>query len=152
MTQEPTIYFDLDGTLYDLYNTPNWLERITTLEDATAYADENALLVDMVELHKVLFALMDKCYTVGVISWLAGGASSEFDRKVREVKREWIKKFLPMATEVHIVKYGTPKHRTIRRQPDAIIVDDNAEVRTLWTHGAAIDATENLIESLRGLL
>ena len=149
---KPTIFFDLDGTLYDLYSQPNWLERITTMADPTAYANEDALLVNMVDLHEVLFALMAQGYSVGVISWLAGGASAEYDKAVRQVKREWVKKFLPMATEIHIVRYETPKHRVIRRQPDAIIVDDNAGVREAWTHGQAIDATKNLVESLRELL
>jgi len=149
---KPTIYFDLDGTLYDLYGMPDWLERITALEDASAYASEDALLVDMVALHEILYALMAQGYTIGVITWLAGGASKGYDKAVRATKREWIRKFLPMATEIHIVRYETPKHGIIRNQPNAIIVDDNAEVREAWTHGQAIDATENLIESLRGLL
>jgi FMN phosphatase YigB (HAD superfamily) len=149
---KPTIYFDLDGTLYDLYSMPNWLERITTLADATTYASEDALLVDMVRLHEVLYTLIDKGYSVGVVSWLAGGASSDYDKAVRKVKKEWIKKFLPMATEIHIVKYGTPKHRIINQREDAILVDDNAEVREMWNHGAVIDATEDLIEALERLV
>ncbi len=150
----PTIYFDLDGTLYNLYGMPNWLERITTLADPSAYAadTDDALLVDMVALHEVLYALMDKGYSIGVVTWLAKNASAEYDKAVRRVKREWLKKFLPMATEIHIVRYGTPKHRIINNKVDAIIVDDNAEVREAWTRGQAIDATENLIEALRGLL
>lgn len=152
MNAKPTIYFDLDGTLYDLYGIDGWLERITTLADATAYADEDALLVDMVELHEVLFALMAQGYGIGVVSWLADGASADYDKAVRATKRAWIKKFLPMASEIHIVRYGTPKHRIINDKTDAIIVDDNADVRAAWTHGEAIDATENLIAKLRGLL
>lgn len=149
---KPTIYFDLDGTLYDLYNIPDWLERITTLADSSTYASEDALLVDMVELHNVLYALMDKGYNIGVVTWLANNASPKYDKAVRKVKREWIKKFLPMATEIHIVKYGTPKHRIVNAKNNAIIVDDNAEVRYTWTHGEAIDATKNLIERLKTLV
>lgn len=152
MTTKPTIYFDLDGTLYDLYNQPNWLERITTLADPTAYASEDALLVNMVDLHEVLYALMEQGYSIGVITWLAKDASKEYDKAVRQVKREWLRKFLPMATEIHIVKFGTPKHYLPNNRTDAIIVDDNAEVRERWTHGEAIDATRNLVESLRNLL
>jgi len=152
MNTKPTIYFDLDGTLYDLYGMDNWLERITTLADTTAYADEDALLVDMVALHEVLLTLVAQGYGIGVISWLALGSSQEYATAVRKTKREWIKKFLPMAHEIHIVRYGTPKHQIINDKHDAIIVDDNADVREAWTHGQAIDATENLIESLRGLL
>jgi hypothetical protein len=158
MNDSMTIYFDLDGTLYNLYGIPNWLERITIDLDPTAYADESdeALLVDMAELHEALYALMNKGYEIGVISWLAGGATlpdgsmgeadAAYSKAVRSVKREWVSKFLPMATEVHVVKYGTPKHRVARNK--GIIVDDHAGVREAWTRGAAIDATDNLIESL----
>jgi hypothetical protein len=158
---KPTIYFDLDGTLYDLYGMPDWLQRITALEDASAYASEDALLVDMVALHEVLYALMAQGYTIGVITWLANGIpahapvvapAKDYATRVRAAKRDWISKFLPMATEVHIVRYGTPKHYLPNNKSDAIIVDDNSGVRAAWTHGEAIDATENLIESLRGLL
>lgn len=161
-TMKPTIYFDLDGTLYDLYSMPNWLERITTLADASTYASEDALLVDMVRLHEVLYTLIDRGYSVGVVSWLAGGemdslgnigrADSAYEKAVRKVKKAWIKKFLPMATEVHIVRYGTPKHHIVNNKEAAILVDDNAEVREAWNHGAAIDATENLIEALERLV
>ena len=152
MNTKPTIYFDLDGTLYDLYSMPNWLERITTLADASAYTNEDALLVDMVALHEVLFELLDRGYGVGVITWLANDSSPEYSRAVRAAKKEWIAKFLPMAHEIHVVKYGTPKHRIITDKNDAIIVDDNAEVRRAWTHGQTIDATENIIDQLKELL
>ena len=151
-TDKPTIYFDLDGTLYDLYSMPNWLERITALDDETAYTSEDALIVDMVRLHETLYRLVDAGYGIGVVSWLAGGSSRKYDRKVRAAKREWIWKFLPMATEIHIVKYGTPKHRIINDKGNAIIVDDNATVRETWTHGMAIDATEDIIAKLERLL
>jgi len=151
MTEQPMIYFDLDGTVYDLYSQPEWLARITTLADPTAYANEDATLVDMVALQEVLFDLMDKGYGVGVVSWLAKNASEDYNAVVRSVKREWVAKFLPMATEVHIVKYGTPKHNIINRKHDAIIVDDAAEVREAWKHGQVIDANGDIIESLRKL-
>jgi hypothetical protein len=162
MVRPKTIYFDLDGTLYDLYSIPGWLERITTLADATAYSSEDALLVDMVRLHEVLYALIDKGYTVGVVSWLPGGemdilgnigrADTDYEKAVRKIKCEWIKKFLPMATEVHIVRYGTPKHHIVNNKENSILVDDTAEVREMWNHGAVIDATENLIEALERLV
>lgn len=153
MTAKPTIFFDLDGTLYDLYGRPNWLEEITTLKDPSAYADEDATLVDMVRLHEVIYKLMDKGYSIGVISWLSKGATKEYNSAVRAVKKVWIRKFLPMATEVHIVKYGTPKHHVMQNiHAEAIIVDDSTEVREAWTRGIAIDANHDIIAALEALL
>lgn len=152
MKKAATIYFDLDGTLYDLYNEPRWLERITTLADSTAYANESATIVNMVRLHEVLFTLMDKGYEIGVVSWLANNSSPEYAKAVRATKREWITKFLPMATEVHIVKYGTPKHRIVSNKSNAILVDDVAAVREAWNLGETIDATEDIIAALERLI
>jgi len=134
------IYFDLDGTVYDLYGQTDWLPRLRA-SDPTAYANEDALLVDMVALHGYLFDLMDKGFEVGVISWLAMGATAAYDREVRKVKRAWVKKFLPMATEIHIVKYGTPKHK-VATADFGIIVDDDAKVRAAWNKGLALDPAE----------
>ena len=152
MSAKPTIYFDLDGTVYDLYSQPDWLERITTLADPTAYANEDATMVDMVALQDTLLDLVEAGFEVGVVTWLAKDASAAYDKAVRAVKRDWIKKFLPMATEVHIVRYGTPKHRVIKNRENAIIVDDNAEVRESWTRGLTIDATQDILEPLQNLL
>jgi hypothetical protein len=156
-----TIFFDLDGTVYPLYQQENWLERITTGRDASVYAAEETLM-DSVELLDTLCDLVDAGYSIGVISWLPNGIPAEspvvpceadYAKAVRAAKREWVKKYLPMASEVHLVKYGTPKASTVKAgQPDAILVDDNTAIREGWGRGGAIDPRENLITKLRSLL
>lgn len=145
-----TVYFDLDGTVYDLYGQSNWLPRITYLQDASAYEADNACMVDMDKLYTVLNRLIDKGYKIGVISWLAKNSNREFDKAVRKAKRNWIAKHLPQATEIHIVKYGTPKHKVANDQ-SGIIVDDNAEILGSWTRGKTIDATKDIIKQLAKL-
>ena len=148
MTHKPTIYFDLDGTLYPLYDQPRWLDRITVDFDASAYGADD-VLVDIVALHEVLDVLVAEGYRVGVISWCAGGSPKWYDSMVRKVKRAWVKKFLPQASEVHVVKYGTPKHR-VAADKNGVLVDDNAEVRAAWK-GQTIDQT-NIVSDLRAIL
>jgi hypothetical protein len=147
---KPTIYFDLDGTLYDLYNVPSWLERITTKQDPTAYA-QGSCMVDPITLATLLDTLVAKGYKIGVVSWLAGDASKEYDKAVRRVKRAWVKAHMPQATEVHLVKYGTPKHNIIKDKRNAILVDDNADVRNAWTRGQIIAADNNMVYNLWSL-
>lgn len=160
MDSKPTIFFDLDGTVYPLYTQKDWLPRITTLADASVYGVE-ATMVDAAELLEVLCELVEAGYRIGVISWLAKWTSESgenlpldpaYAKACRTEKRVWARKFLPMATEIHVVKYGTPKHSTIRNNPHAILVDDVAEVRAAWCHGLTIDPTKNLIKRLRSLL
>ena len=149
MDKRNTIYFDLDGTLYDLYGQPRWLERITVDYDASAY-DADAPMVDLDDLHAVLDALVSQGYRVGVISWCAGDNPPRwYDTAVRRVKRAWVKKFLPQATEVHIVKYGTPKHR-VASDPQGILIDDNNEILSTWK-GQKVHASE-MFDTLKGLM
>lgn len=144
------IYFDLDGTLSDLYNVPQWLEKLRA-EDATPYAQAKPL-VNMVELAALIVQLRRKGFTVGVISWSAMGGSTEYTRQVKKIKRLWCERHGLQFDEFHVVKYNTPKHR-VAKIKNAVLVDDNKEVRTSWSLGQTIDASDakQMIESLKKL-
>ena len=143
------IYFDMDGTIADLYGYNNWLEMLRA-EDTAPY-EECGVLVDIEELREVLDDFIAAGVTIGVISWGAMGGSREYCRRTRKAKIEWCEKHFPnVFTEYHVVKYGTPKHH-VRKIKDSILVDDNAEVRQAW-RGKTVDATEDIIELLRELL
>lgn len=144
------VYFDLDGTLAALYDVPQWLEKLHA-EDATPYAQAKPL-VNMVELAALIVQLRRKGFTVGVISWGAMGGSTEYTRQVKKIKRLWCNNFGLSFDEFHVVKYGTPKHR-VAKIKNAVLVDDNKEVRTSWSLGQTIDASDakQMIESLKKL-
>lgn len=145
------IYFDMDGTIADLYGYNNWLELLRA-EDTTPY-EKCDILVNLEEMREVLDALISMGITIGVISWGAMGGSREYCKRTRKAKLEWCNKFFPNTfTEFHVVKYGTPKHH-VRKIKDSILVDDNKEVRDAW-RGETIDATnaKEMINALRDLL
>lgn len=144
------VYFDLDGTLAALYDVPQWLEKLRA-EDATPYAQAKPL-VNMVELATLIVKLRRKGFAVGVISWGAMGGSAEYTRQVKKIKRLWCDNFGLSFDEFHVVKYGTPKHR-VAKIKDAVLVDDNKDVRTSWSLGQTIDASnaEQMLESLKKL-
>ena len=143
------IYFDMDGTIADLYGYNNWLEMLRA-EDTTPY-EECGVLVDIEELREVLDDFIAAGITIGIISWGAMGGSREYCKRTRKAKIEWCEKYFPnVFTEYHVVKYGTPKHH-VRKIKDSILVDDNAEVRQAWK-GETVDATKDIIELLRELL
>lgn len=144
------VYFDLDGTLAALYDVPQWLEKLRA-EDATPYAQAKPL-VNMVELATLIVQLRRKGFTVGVISWGAMGGSAKYTRQVKKIKRLWCDNFGLSFDEFHVVKYGTPKHR-VAKIKNAVLVDDNKEVRTSWSLGQTIDASdaEQMLESLKKL-
>lgn len=145
------IYWDLDGTLANLYNYPNWLDMLHA-EDVTPYANCEPR-VNMSELNNILCEFATLGVTIGVISWGAMNSSNEYTRATKKAKKAWCEKYLTCVTEFHVVKYGTPKHVTAKIK-DSILVDDNADVRKAWKNGATIDASksEEMMKNLRQLL
>lgn len=140
------IWFDMDGTVADLYGVENWLEMLRA-EDATPYIEATPMC-DMLALNEVLLKLALAGVEIGVISWTAMNGSREYNKAVRAAKVEWLRKFMPIVHEIHVVKYGTPKHSIGK----GILIDDNAEVRNAW-HGETIDPTEkDIVEELKKIL
>ena len=143
-----TIYFDMDGTIANLYGVENWLDYLRN-NDETPYTVAEPL-VRLASLARVLNNLQRKGYKIGIISWLAKNSSTDYDEKVTKAKRAWLNKHLHSVRfdEINIVTYGTPKQRFAKTNND-ILFDDEAKNRNDWT-GKAFDVT-NIIETLRGL-
>lgn len=147
------IYFDMDGTVYDLYGMENWLEMLRN-EEKGAFTLGNAL-VNMDELKEVCLRLIAKGYQIGIITWLPMGASLEYCEICTKEKREWAEKNMPYISEFYALEYGVPKqYAPARRAAEMWLVDDNKEVREMWItekQRKAIDATENIINALVAL-
>lgn len=148
------IYFDMDGTIANLYAVDGWLDMLRNFE-AYPYL-EAAPMCDMFRLVKILNALKAEGYTIGVITWLSKESNRQYDREVRETKRLWLQAHGLWACmdEVHMVKYGTPKHRVAKIR-HGILIDDNSDVREAWENygGETINPVEeDLIEALARLV
>ena len=143
-----TIYFDMDGTIANLYGVNNWLDMIIN-NDATPYKVAEPM-VRMNVLARVLNNLIRKGWTIGIVSWLAKNSNSEYDKKVTEAKLNWLKTHLKSVQfeEIHIVPYGTPKHEIVNN-PNGILFDDEEPNRTNWK-GTAFDVNE-IIETLKAI-
>ena len=148
------IYFDMDGTVYNLYGIENWLPKLRN-EESGVYV-EGEPLVDMEELAEVCMSLIAKGYQIGIITWLTMGASEEYCERTTKEKREWAKLFMPYVSEFYAQEYGTPKqYAPAKRAKEMILVDDNKEVREMWEtekQRKTIDANLNIIEELKKLL
>ena len=143
-----TIFFDMDGTIADLYGVENWLDYLIA-SDALPYEIAKPL-IRLNALARILNRLQKQGYKVGVISWLAKNSNKTYDEKVTRAKREWLKKHLASVNfdEIHIVKYGTPK-QTFAKTENDILFDDEEKNRNDWT-GKAFDVNE-IIEILKGM-
>ena len=136
------IYFDMDGTIANLYAVDGWLPMLRN-SDSTPYKEAKPM-VRMNVLARRLNKLQKEGYIIGIISWLAKDGSNEYNEKVTNAKREWLKTHLKSVNwnEVHIVEYGTPKHNIVR-YPNGILFDDEDKNRNEWT-GTAYDEKEIL--------
>ena len=145
------IYFDMDGTIADLYGFNDWLPLLRA--ESTIPYEMCGVLVDLEEMREVLNEFIAAGITVGVISWGAMDGSREYCKRTRKAKKDWCDYYFPdVFSEFHVVKYGTPKHH-VRKEKDSILVDDNKEVRDAWK-GETVDASNpaNTVELLRELL
>lgn len=85
-----TIFFDMDGTIADLYGVENWLDYLIA-KDALPYEIAKPLL-RLNALARVLNRLQKAGYRIGIISWLAKNSTENYDEDVTKAKREWLKK------------------------------------------------------------
>lgn len=146
------LYFDLDGTVYNLYAVKDWDYKLRN--SIASVFEEGTVMTDMVALEKKLKKLNVE---VGVITWLPREATAEYEAACKEVKMAWVKKYMPYVKEVHALSYGVPKH-TVGTEDD-ILVDDNADVLDAWRAAgrAAINAIyidridEKVKEVLKGV-
>ena len=146
-----TIYFDMDGTIADLYGVEGWLEMLRA-ENPKPYKVAEPL-VDMRILARLLHILQREGIRIGIISWLSKSGSPTYNEKVEEVKRKWLKTHLKSVDfdEIHILAYGTPKTSVITDK--AILFDDEAYNRYEWrqSKNTAYSVTD-IIATLKNIL
>lgn len=126
-----TIYFDMDGTIANLYGVENWLPQLQAANPAPYAAAEP--LLKLQPLARRLNKLQAKGWKLGIVSWLAKNSTAEYDKAVTNAKLNWLKKHLHSVNwdEIHIVPYGTPKEKTVNN-PQGILFDDEKRNRDNW--------------------
>ena len=80
--ENKTLVFDMDGTIADLYGVDNWLADLRA-ECPRPY-EEAKPLYDMTALKVIVTCLQNMGWRIVVTTWLAKGASKEYNRLVRE--------------------------------------------------------------------
>jgi phosphoglycolate phosphatase-like HAD superfamily hydrolase len=151
MMNEKILVFDMDGTIADFYGVNGWLDYLKE-SNPTPYIIAKPLY-DMVFLTSVLNILKAKGWKIVITSWLAKDSTKDFDKEVRQAKRDWLEEYNFPFDEIHLVKYGTTKANCTRKLGGyQILVDDNEQVRKGWNLGATINANENILDKLIDLL
>lgn len=143
-----TIYFDMDGTIADLYGVTNWLEYL--MEENTLPYEIAKPLLRLSALAKILNRLQREGFKIGIISWLSKNGTDEYNTAVTTAKENWLKKHLKSVQfdEIHIVKYGTNKD-LFRHTDEDLIFDDEEKNRKSW--GGQAHDVNNILEILKGI-
>lgn len=139
------IWFDMDGTIADLYGVDGWLEMLID-SDPTPYEIARPLL-RMATLARLLNRLQREGWEIGIVSWLSKNSDETYDSLVETTKRNWLYKHLKSVRfdYINILPYGTPKE--IGR--NGILFDDEERNREKW-NGIAYDV-DNILEVLKAL-
>lgn len=143
------IWFDMDGTIADLYGVPDWLPKLRAC-DASPYTEAKPML-NMSILARYLNKLRVMGYGLGIISWCAKDSTYDYDTEVSIAKQMWLLKHLPSVTwdYIHITVYGKPKE-TWMKESDDILFDDCEEIRNEWD-GEAYEPIK-ILEVLKDLI
>ena len=144
------IWFDMDGTIADLYGVKSWLDRLRAY-DPTPY-EEAEPLCSMKALAKLLKALQKRGYEIGIISWTSAESTADYDRRVEWAKYHWLRSHLKAVNFDHILftPYGVDKKAVTG---GGVLFDDNENIREDWTDEDNMAFTPaEIFEVLRGLL
>ena len=141
------IWFDMDGTIANLYGVDGWLEMLIN-KDETPYRVAEPL-VRMNVLARLIHKVQRCGFQVCIVSALAKNSTPDYDEKVKTAKREWLKKHLASVKfdEIKFVPYTFVKNNV--NGGNDILFDDEERHLTAWT-GTAVHATK-IFETLKAI-
>lgn len=163
-----TIWFDMDGTLYDLYKIPGWLEMLESGHWSQAFNSPGRARAHIDRINAAIEALWANGWTVGVITWAPKGVEdSRALERIGNIKLGWLMENVPALgcnelAPFLCVRYGEDKagvlHRSGFRGDINYLVDDNKEVRKSWRKWDSdyefrtINASRSYVRELEGLV
>lgn len=141
------IWFDMDGTIADLYGVEGWLDYLLA-GDVFPYV-EAAPMLNLSLLARLLNRLQAEGWKLGIVSWISKSGSELYNGEVALAKLVWLHQHLKSVEwdEIKIVSYGTNKFETCG---GGILFDDEEGNRNAWEDKAY--TPENIIPILKNLL
>ena len=141
------IWFDMDGTIADLYGVENWLEMLIA-HDETPYVIAKPI-VNLSVLARLMNKIQRKGFEICIVSALAKDSTAEYDERVRNAKIKWLANHLKSVhfDEIRFVPYWYTKN-DVNTGAD-VLFDDEERHLEKWT-GTAIHASK-MIETLKAI-
>lgn len=144
------VLLDMDGTIVDLYGVNNWEQKLRK-EDVSPYEDAKPLF-DIHEMRAILGMLRENGNIIKVVTWgPLEPCSSQFFEKVKEAKKEWLKKNKVPFDYLIYLPYGVSKRTVSNNLIDSLLIDDNESVRENFEQGIrnfTMEVTNNLLNNL----
>lgn len=140
------IWFDMDGTIADLYGVIGWLEAIIA-RDTKPYTEAKGI-GNLALIARYLNKAQEAGHEIGIISWTAKNGTAEYNERVAEAKRAWLGRHLRSVAwdQIKVVAYGTDKKVATG---GGILFDDEEPNRTNW--GAGAYTPDQIVEVLKAL-
>lgn len=146
------IWLDMDGTIADLYNVPNWLERLRA-GDVKVYEDA-APMFKGETLEALLLNLQRKGAEINILSWAGMDMTDAEVAATRGAKIRWLYQHFGRLTfdHVQVVPYGTNKFDCAGHE--GWLVDDSEKVRATWENRCCVHprCMIDLLEMLNALM
>lgn len=130
-----TIYFDMDGTIADLYGVTDCFKRLDN-NDASVYLEAKPIP----EYVQLMYKARDMGYRVGIIT--AGSrfppdtpqlVKDQMNKDTEEAKRQWLEQqgLASLVSVFHFVPYGVSKY-DVADDRTGILVDDSDAMLNEW--------------------
>ena len=140
------IWFDMDGTIADLYGVTDWLPAIIARETRPYEIAKG--IGNLALIARLLNKVQKNGHEIGIISWTAKNAPADYNARVATAKREWLARHLKSVkwNEIKVVEYGTNKRTACGA---GILFDDEEPNRKTW--GAGAHEPAEIVEVLKAL-
>lgn len=143
---QTTLYFDMDGTIADLYGVEGWLDDLNK-HNVRPYVEAKGL-GNLSALARRLNRLQAKGFKLGIITWCSKTGTADFHAEVARVKREWLAHHLPSVRfdEIHILPFGEPKFSVAKKND--FLFDDNCDNCKAWDLAGGFAYSEKMMSTI----
>lgn len=129
------VYFDMDGTLADLYKVDNVFKKLDNLI-ASPYIDALPIMNNIQMLRKY----KDNGYKVIILSCLSKITTDEFDKETIVCKDKWLNKYVGKEYIDKRLYIPYTKHKEDYVCENGILVDDDDVILSNWNKGLSVKA------------
>lgn len=113
------LYFDMDGTICDLYAVPDWLSLLKARAVEPYYRAKP--MISPSNMLKLSYS-----YELHVITWTAKNATTSYHNRIADAKKNWlIAHYGDIFKSINIIPHGTSKADYCR---DGLLIDDDLTV------------------------